>query len=136
MNPWTQTRIRKIGFRKWTMPAHRNHFYLITCFGIIMTASAVELSGRRESLGGLLFAAGLGLGGCVLSLFGWQRYKRIMMVAEHIGDHATCVQCNAYAKFTVVDAGRALHAEPVDIQDAEEVWLKVECRKCGNKWTI
>jgi len=36
----------------------------------------------------------------------------------------------------VVDAGRALHAEPVDIQDAEEVWLKVQCRKCGNKWTI
>ena len=72
----------------------------------------------------------------MLSLFGWQRYKRIMVVAEHIGDHATCVQCNAYAKFTVVDAGRALHAEPVDIQDAKEVWLKVECRKCGNKWTI
>ena len=134
----TVARIRKIGFRKWyERQLIESHLYLITCFlGIIMAASAVELSSPRESLGGLLFAAGLGLGGCVLSLFGWQRYKRIMMVAEHIGDHATCVQCHAYAKFTVVDAGRALHAEPVDIQDAEEVWLKVQCRKCGNKWTI
>lgn len=134
----TLGRMRKLGFRKWyERQLIESHFYLITCFlGIIMAASAVELSGRRESLGGLLFAAGLGLGGCVLSLFGWQRYKRIMMVAEHIGDHATCVQCNAYAKFTVVDAGQALRQEPVDIENASEVWLKVHCRKCGNEWTI
>ena len=134
----TVARIRKIGFRKWyERQLIESHLYLVTCFlGIIMAASAVELSGRRESLGGLLFAAGLGLGGCVLSLLGWQRYKRIMMVAEHIGDHATCVQCNAYAKFTVVDAGQALRQVPVDIENASEVWLKVHCRKCGNKWTI
>ena len=134
----TLGRMRKLGFRKWyERQLIESHLYLVTCFlGIIMAASAAELSGRRESLGDLLLVAGLGLAGCVLSLFGWQRYKRIMVVAEHIGDHATCVQCNAYAKFTVVDAGRALHAEPVDIEDAEEVWLKVECRKCGNKWTI
>ena len=134
----TVDRIRKLGFRKWyERQLIESHLYLVTCFlGIIMAATAIELSGRRESVAGLILAAALGLAGCVLSLFGWQRYKRIMMVAEHIGDHATCVQCNAYAKFTVVDAGRALHAEPVDIQDAKEVWLKVECRKCGNKWTI
>ena len=76
------------------------------------------------------------MGGGVGAVWGGKGYTLIMVVAEHIGDHATCVQCNAYAKFTVVDAGRALHAEPVDIEDAEEVWLKVECRKCGNKWTI
>ncbi len=134
----TLGRMRKLGFRKWyERQLIESHFYLVTCFlGIIMAAAAVELSGRRESLGGLLLAAGLGLGGCVLSLFGWQRYKRIMMVAEHIGDHATCVQCNAYAKFTVVDAGQALRQEPVDIENASEVWLRVHCRKCGNEWMI
>ncbi|MBX3647003.1 MAG: hypothetical protein KF766_04975 [Rhodocyclaceae bacterium] len=54
-----------------------------------------------------------------------------MMVAEHIGDHATCAQCNAYAKFNVLDAGRALHHEPVDIDDHDEVWLKGHCRNAA-----
>jgi hypothetical protein len=130
----TVGRIRKFGFRKWyERQLIESHLYLVTCFlGIIMAASAVELYGRRE----MAVALALGLGGCLLAFFGWERYKRIMMVAEHIGDHAHCPGCNAYAKFDVLDAGKALQQEPVNIADPGEVWLKVHCRKCGNEWTI
>ncbi|MBZ0131258.1 MAG: hypothetical protein M9884_00355 [Rhodocyclaceae bacterium] len=134
----TVGRIRKLGFRKWyERQLVEGHLYLVTCFlGIIMVATCVELYGRRDGLTGTLVALGIGLGGMVAALVGWERYKRIMMVAERIGDHATCTQCKAYAKFNVLDAGRALHQEPVDIADSKEVWLKVHCRKCGNEWTI
>jgi hypothetical protein len=109
----TLGRMRKLGFRKWyERQLIEGHLYLTTCFlGIIAVASSLEL-------------------------FSWERYKRIMLVAEHIGDHAHCPACNAYAKFSVVDAGRALHEEPANIEDPKEVWLKVSCRKCGEEWTI
>lgn len=134
----TVARLRKVGFRKWyERQLIESHLYLVTCFlGIIMAASAAELYGRRESLAGLAVALALGLGGCLMAFFGWERYKRIMMVAEHIGDRAHCPDCSAYAKFDVVDAGKALHQEPVNIADPGEVWLKVHCRKCGHDWTI
>lgn len=134
----TVGRIRKVGFRKWyERQLIESHLYLTSCFlGIIAVASSLELFGVRNGPGGLVVALAVGLGGVWATLFCWERYKRIMMVAEHIGDHATCVQCNAYAKFTVIDAGKALQQEPVDIENASEVWLKVHCRKCGNEWTI
>lgn len=130
----TLGRMRKAGFRKWyERQLIESHLYLVTCFlGIIMAASAVELYGRRE----IAVALVLGLGGCLLAFFGWERYRRIMVVAEHIGNHAHCPVCNAYAKFDVLDAGKALQQEPVNIADPEEVWLKVHCRKCGSEWTI
>ncbi len=134
----TIARIRKLGFRKWyERQLIESHLYLTTCFlGIIAVASSIELFGGRKGPGGVVVALAVGLGGVWVCLFCWERYKRIMMVAEHIGDNATCARCNAYARFTVIDAGRALHAEPVDIENPKEVWLKVHCRKCGNEWTI
>ena len=134
----TVGRIRKFGFRKWyERQLIEGHLYLVTCFlGIIMVATSLELYGQRESCWGLVLALAIGLGGMAAAMVGWERYKRIMMVAEHIGNHATCSDCNAYARFDVVDAGRALHQEPVDIADPNEVWLKVHCRKCGHDWTI
>jgi hypothetical protein len=134
----TLARIRKLGFRKWyERQLIESHLYLTTCFlGIIAVASSLELFGARKGPGGLIVALAVGLGGVWVCLFCWERYKRIMMVAEHIGDHAHCPACNAYAKFSVVDAGRALHEEPANIEDPKEVWLKVCCRKCGGEWTI
>lgn len=134
----TLGRIRKLGFRKWyERQLIESHLYLTTCFlGIIAVASSLELFGGRKGPGGLILALAIGLGGVWVCLFCWERYKRIMLVAEHIGDHAHCPACNAYAKFSVIDAGRALHEEPANIADPKEVWLKVSCRKCGEEWTI
>lgn len=134
----TLGRLRQLGFRKWyERQLIESHLYLTTCFlGIIAVATSLELFGGRNGPAGTLLALSIGLGGVWVCLFCWQRYKRIMLVAEHIGDHAHCPRCHAYARFDVVDAGRALHEEPASIEDPQEVWLRVHCRKCGNDWMI
>jgi hypothetical protein len=134
----TLGRLRRLGFRKWyERQLVESHLYLATCFlGIIAVASSIELVGGRKGPGDLILALLIGLGGVWVCLFCWARYKRIMLVAEHIGDHAHCPGCRAYARFDVVEAGRALREEPANITDPGEVWLKVHCRKCGRAWTI
>lgn len=134
----TLGRIRILGFRKWyERQLVESHLYLISCFlGIIAVATSLELFGARESRFGMVVALAIGLAGVWAALFSWERYKRIMLVAEHIGDHAHCPACRAYARFSVVDAGKALHQEPAGIEDPKEVWLKARCRKCGEEWTI
>ena len=134
----TLGRIRILGFRKWyERQLVESHLYLTSCFlGIIAMASSLELFGSREGPLGLIVSLGVGLGGVWATLFCWERYKRIMLVAEHIGDHAHCPGCGAYARFSVIEAGRALHQEPASIEDPGEVWLKARCRKCGCEWTI
>ena len=134
----TLGRMRILGFKKWyERQLVEGHLYLTSCFlGIIAMATSLELFGSREGPLGLIVALAVGFGGVWNTLFCWERYKRIMMVAEHIGDHAQCPACSAYARFSVVDAGKALHQEPANIEDPKEVWLKARCRKCGNEWTI
>ncbi|BBO20147.1 MAG: hypothetical protein LC123_02040 [Burkholderiales bacterium] len=131
-------RMRVLGFRKWyERQLVESHLYLTSCFlGIIAVAASLELFGARKGFGGAMLALAIGLGGLWAGLFGWRRYRRIMLVAEHIGDHAHCPACGAYAKFSVVEAGRALHEEPANIENPEEVWLRARCRKCGNEWVI
>ncbi len=134
----TVGRLRKLGFRKWyERQLVEGHLYLTSCFlGIIAMASAIEMFGARHGSAGIVASLAVGLGGVWVCLFCWERYKRIMLVAEHIGDHAHCPACNAYGRFEVLDAGRALHQAPANIADPDEVWLKARCRKCGNEWTI
>lgn len=134
----TLGRIRILGFKKWyERQLVESHLYLTSCFlGIIAVAASIELFGAREGRLGQVLSLAIGLGGVWVCLFCWERYKRIMLVAEHIGDHAHCPECSAYAKFSVVEAGKALHEEPANIEDPKEVWLKVHCRKCGKDWTI
>lgn len=131
-------RIRRLGFRKWyERQLVESHLYLVTCFlGIIMIAAAFEVFGNRATLTDVLTALLTGIAGGVAALVGWERYKRIMRVAEQLGQQSVCTQCGAYARFEVVDAGKALQAEPVDIDDPGEIWLKVRCRKCGHEWTL
>lgn len=134
----TLGRLRTLGFRKWyERQLLEGHLYLVSCFlGLVAVAAALELMGRREGGSGFALALVLGLGGVWAALFCWQRYRRIMRVAEHIGDHAHCPACGAYAKFSVVEAGRALHTEPAEIEDPREVWLRARCRRCGHEWVI
>lgn len=130
--------IRKHGFKKWyERQLVESHAYLVTCFlCMILVAACVEqFSFRAPGLTPIVMLGWI-FGGGLVGLFSWRRYKEIMVVAEHYGDHSTCQQCNAYARFEVVDWGEAAPAAAGDGATRAGTWLKVRCRKCGNLWTM
>ncbi len=132
--------IRKRGFRKWyERQLVESHAYLVTCFlCMIMVAACAEQLNFRAPPTNLLAMIALVIGGGLVGLFSWQRYKAIMSVAECYGDHSTCAQCGAYARFDVLDWGDAPPVAPSGTAAARAAgpWLKVRCRKCGNLWTL
>jgi hypothetical protein len=130
--------IRRRGFKKWyERQLVEGHLYLVSCFlcMILIAACAEQLNFRSPGALGMIT---LVLGGGIVGLFSWRRYKAIMTVAECYGDHSTCAQCGAYAKFEVVDWGDPPPVAPSGAQPLAAVgpWLKVRCRKCGNFWTM
>ncbi len=68
----------------------------------------------------------------VLVATGIHRYYRRWVLAESLGDRATCAQ-PAYAAFNVLACGMADNHEP---ESAASAWLKVQCRRCGNQWRM
>ncbi|HMM55903.1 MAG TPA: hypothetical protein PKC23_12890 [Candidatus Desulfobacillus sp.] len=131
-------RLRRLGFRKWyERQLLESHLYLVTCLlGLIAVLSAIELFGARRSAGEAMLAIAVGLGGVWVCLFCWRRYSRILRLAERLGDHAHCPRCDAYARFEIVDGGRALDEATAGDGDPREVWLRARCRKCGCEWTL
>jgi hypothetical protein len=132
--------IRKRGFRKWyERQLIESHLYLVTCVlsMILVAACAEELSFRAPGLKPALMLA-LVAAGCLVGLLSWQRYKAIMTVAEAYGDHSTCGQCGAYARFEVLDWGDAPPVTPSGAARtaAAGPWLRVRCRKCAHSWTM
>jgi hypothetical protein len=130
--------IRKRGFRKWyERQLIESHLYLVTCFlcMILVAACAEQLNFRSP---GAVAMVALVIGGGLLGLFSWRRYKAIMSVAEGYGDRSTCAQCGAYAKFEVLDWGDPPPVAPSGTTSAAAIgpWMKVRCRKCSNLWTL
>jgi hypothetical protein len=132
----TAEKIRKLGFRRWyERQLIEGHAYLVTCFlGMILVACALELSGFRAFTLDALLKLCLACVGAGLSIGAWQRYKVIMLRAEHMADGATCAKCGAYGVFTVLRFGTA--SAESQSSAPKELWLKVKCRKCANEWTI
>jgi hypothetical protein len=129
--------IRKLGFKKWyERQLIESHLYLVTCFlcMILVAALLEEFSFRAPGLKPLVSLAWIAGGGLV-GLFSWQRYRAIMGAAERLGDHSICGNCDAYAKFDVVESGG--NPGPSQIGDGTPTtWLRVRCRKCGHGWTM
>lgn len=132
-------RIRTQGFRRWyERQLIEAHLWLLAWFlGVIALASGIEVAGHgRASLvsGALLVLAGL-----ALTLYSWRRYRLLLEIAERLGEQAACPACRAYAKFKVRAAGPAPLPDGGDLSLAErggELWLRVECSKCGEQWML
>lgn len=131
-------RIQKLGFKRWyERTLIEGHAYLVTSFlGVILTFAGLELVGERGSAGGVTLGLVIGLAGVALVVFGTHRYFRILILAESLGGRATCPKCRTYAIFNVVASGPPTADKPEDADAAASVWLKVQCRKCGNEWRI
>ncbi|BAU49065.1 hypothetical protein SVA_2517 [Sulfurifustis variabilis] len=135
----TAEKIRKLGFKRWYERALlEGHAYLVTCFlGMIVAIAGIEVVGGRQGLGQVLVGVavgGLGVGVC---LFSWQRYHRILILAEHLGAGATCGRCGHYARFGLIGSGGSDMDDPREQpQERGPIWLHVKCRECGNEWVI
>jgi hypothetical protein len=134
----TAEAIRKLGFKRWYEKAlFRSHAHLVTCFfGMILAIAGVEMVGQHGGLAHTLWGVAVGTGGIALTFYGWHYYHRIIQLAEHLGTGATCPSCRVYAAFDLLAASGDATEVPDGTPDADTVWLKVKCRRCGNEWTI
>lgn len=135
-------KISKLGFKRWyERQLVECHAYLVTCFlGIIVVATSFEVFSLHPPVMRFVFRTALISAGVLVSLLSWCRYRDMMLLAERLGDVATCGKCGTYAAFNVLAFGprplrAAIEGAAHPALDAE-TWLKVKCRKCGNEWQM
>ena len=132
-------RIQTHGFRRWyERQLIECHAWLVSWFlGVILLVSGLEIAGRGASsrvLGVALLLAGL-----AVAAFSWKRYHLLLEVAERLGEQATCPTCKAYSKFKIISSGPAPlpdGGDPALENHGGGVWLRAQCRKCGDEWAI
>jgi hypothetical protein len=131
-----EERIAKLGFRRWyERTLVESHAFLITALlGAILAFTGMELITQRDD-GEINFALGVVavLIGGVVAAASVHRYIRMLMLAINLGEHATCRDCNAYAKFDLLHSGRLRSHGP---DEKGSFWMRVKCRKCGYEWRI
>jgi hypothetical protein len=112
--------ISRLGFSRWyerrLIEGHAWFISGLMCM-VAIPACFEELA-YRGSIARLLFYVGIVTAAAVVGAYGLNRYLRILVEAEQVGEHATCGGCGAYAKFKLVTESRA------------------RCRKCGNEWQL
>jgi hypothetical protein len=116
--------IARLGFRRWyERQLVEAHAWLVTCllcaFAVAICLEAYIGHGpmlRQLSLALIMFAAG------GISIYGWQRYREILVFATRLADRAVCRQCGSYGTFDPVAA------------DADSI--TVRCRNCAREWRL
>lgn len=100
-------RIRTEGFRRWyERQLIECHAWLVSWFlGLIVLVSGLEVAGAggASRMSGVLLL----IGGLVVTLYSWKRYRLLLEIAERLGEQATCPGCNTYGKFKVESSGPA-----------------------------
>jgi hypothetical protein len=119
------------GFRSWYERQLIESFaHMITgVLSLIMMAISIEMLEFRSTAGGLLALVAIATAGGGLCLFAWRRFHRLLSIAEHLAEQATCSQCRTYGRFAVVSA-HELPDAPAGCS------IDVRCRACGNGWTM
>ncbi|MCO5108523.1 MAG: hypothetical protein M9907_15795 [Burkholderiaceae bacterium] len=124
MNPdAVYERIGALGFRRWyERQLVESHLWFASCFvAMILVAAGLELLTLENGVADFAFDAALIAGGCALGWVSWRRYVRQMVLAEAIGEQASCAACRHYGfRCLAVERGR----------------LRACCPKCGNQWLL
>lgn len=134
--------IRKHGFKRWyERQLGESVLCFVTCFLCMITVAACleefgsQVAGPQSVL---LLSMAVVAGG--IGAASWRRFKQVLARAEEIGDHATCSECGAYAKFSVLAPARHATRSPwtkqSDHPNQDIAWLRVRCNKCGHEWTL
>jgi len=123
--------IRRRGFRRWhERQLIEGHAYLVTgLLALIMMAIAIEMIDFRQSAQGLIALLLVGAAGSALTLYAWRQFTFLLARAEYLAGRATCSSCRTYARFAI----DRVDANP---QAVAGCTLHVQCRKCGNRWSI
>jgi len=112
--------IRRLGFARWyerrLIEAHA--WFVSGFFCMIAIAACMEELNYRGSAARLLFYVTLVVAAAAIGIYGLRRYQQILTEAEHLGEHATCSACGAYARFRLISPSQ------------------VRCRKCDNEWRL
>lgn len=110
--------IKRLGFARWyerrLIEGHAWFISGILCM-VAIPACFEELA-YRGSIPRLLFYVGIVAAAAVLGLYGLNRYLKILVEVERLGEHATCGACGAYARFRLVSPSQA------------------RCRRCEHEW--
>ncbi len=119
------------GFRRWYERQLVEAFAcMITgALSLLMMGIAIETLELGATAAGLLALVAISVAGGGLCIVSWSRFHRLLSLAEHLGEQATCANCHAYARFSVV-ASRELADTPAGCT------IDVRCRACGQEWTM
>jgi hypothetical protein len=112
--------IRRLGFARWyERRLIEGHSWFVSVFAcmIAIAACAEELS-FRGSVARALFYVLVIATAVAVCIYGLVRYQKILVEAESLGEHATCGNCGAYARFSLIS--------PSDVR----------CRKCAHEWRL
>ncbi|MGH8727479.1 MAG: hypothetical protein ACREV9_04845 [Burkholderiales bacterium] len=126
-------KIREIGFKRWyERQLIESHAYLVTCFlSMIAVAVTLEVDSLMRLGFETLVRLGVAFGGIALCIGTWKQYSKRMLLADILGESATCGNCKRYASFNVIGSGTHLPAD-----EGHKFWMRVKCRKCNHEWTM
>ena len=112
--------IRRLGFARWyERRLIEGHAWFISGFiCMIAIAACMEELSFRGSFPRLLFYVAIVAAAAAIGMYGLVRYQKILVEAEHLGEHATCGGCGAYARFRLISQS------------------DVRCRKCDHEWRL
>jgi len=132
-------RIRTEGFRRWYQwQLIECHAWLVSLFlGFIVLVSGFEVAGADAA--SRMSRALLMLGGLALTLYSWRRYRLMFEVAARFGAQAVCPGCKTYGIFNVRSSGPTPlpdGGDPSLENHGGDVWLRAQCRKCGEEWML
>ena len=112
--------IGRLGFARWyERRLIEGHAWLISAFlCIVAIAACAEELSFRGSFGRLLLYVIVIAAAAAIAIYSLVRYQKILAEAELLGEHATCGNCGAYARFRLISTSQ------------------VRCRKCDNEWCL
>lgn len=135
--------IEKRGFQRWhERQLLESHLYLVTCLLCMVAVFAVfEAVTFRNGILRALPLLFTGFASGVIGWFAWIRYMTMMARAWRLADAATCAKCSAYGRLRVVGGS---HAPPAVYDERGAIapadpgaeWVRVQCKRCGNEWSM
>lgn len=122
--------IRKLGFRRWyERQLIESHAWFITSFlCLILALACAEDLGLKAGGAKPLIMLAIIAGAAALGVLALRRYRQLLDRAEYIAEQTTCARCATYGRIQVVGGG----SETQELR----VWMRVQCRHCGNQWLI